>query len=94
MLTRDDRVNPRSNVVVTELENHHKVLLHLDTKQYYSLNPTGVHIWTLLAPERTLGEVSQALTDAFDVSAERAEQSVLALVSQLHAEKLVDRIDG
>lgn len=89
MLTMADRATPNSDVVMTELEGE-AVLLHLDTKHYYSLNATGLHIWKWLGPDRTLGEISERLQGKFDVTLDKAQESVLRLVSALQAEKLVD----
>ena len=94
MLTETGRVQTAADVVLTELETQDGVLLHLTTKQYYSLNPTGVHIWKLLDPARTLAEVSAALTERYEVTPERAVESVLALANELHAERLIEAVDG
>ncbi len=94
MLTETDRVRPVSDIVMTELETEDAVLLNLTTKQYFSLNPTGVHIWHLLGPDRTLAEVGTALVQRFDVAPEQAGRSVIALVNQLYSEKLIERVDG
>ena len=48
MITLDTRVRPDDDVVDTELEGGEMVLLHLLTKQYYSLNVTGIRIWQAL----------------------------------------------
>ncbi len=93
MLTETDRVRPVSDVVMTELETKDAVLLNLTTKQYFSLNPTGAHIWHLLGPDRTLAEVGTALVQRFDVTQEQAGRSVMALVNQLYTEKLVEMAD-
>jgi hypothetical protein len=92
MLTLEDRVNPNTEVVLTELEGDEAVLLHLVTKHYYSLNATGLHIWKLLAPERTLGEVSERLRVEFDITPDKAKESVLRLANELYTEKLVDLV--
>ena len=93
MLDRADRVIPHAEVVVTELDGDEAVLLHLDTKQYFSLNATGYFIWKQLGSERRLGDVAEALCTHYDVSPEQAETSVLTLVEQLYNEHLVSRAD-
>lgn len=94
MLTMDDRVRPNPEVVVTELDGNEAVLLHLDTKLYFSLNSTGLWLWKRFTEERNLKEVSEQLQREFDVTQEKAEQSVLELAQQLHAEELLDVIPG
>jgi hypothetical protein len=92
MLTLEDRASPNADVVLTELEGDEAVLLHLGTKHYYSLNPTGLRIWKLLSPERTLGEASERLRAEFDITSDKARESVLRFANELYAEKLVDRV--
>ena len=41
----DEKVRPHAQVVDTKLDDGEIVLLHLDSKTYYSLNPTGERIW-------------------------------------------------
>lgn len=85
-------VNPE--VVVTELNNDEAVLLHLDTKLYYSLNTTGLWIWKRIGEGQTLGDISHRLQDEFEVTPEKAHESVLSLATQLRKEKLIDVIDA
>jgi hypothetical protein len=65
------------------------VLLHLESKTYYSLNVTGTHIWQALKQGASLSEVSRQLQARFEVEPERADRSVLALVAELLAHQLV-----
>ena len=89
MLAMTNKANPNSNVIVTELDGE-AVLLHLDTKMYYSLNATGLFIWRLLSPEHTLADISEKLRAAHAISAEKARASVSNLIHSLQSEKLVD----
>jgi hypothetical protein len=82
-------VTPLSDVVCTELQNGEAVLLHLDTQKYYSLNETGLRIWHLAGQGLTVEEISQALEAQYEVSLDRAQQSVTNLVTSLAAENLV-----
>lgn len=93
MLTIDDKAQPNSDVIVTELDDNEAVLLHLDSKLYFSLNETGLRIWKLLNQGSNLREISEQLYDEFDVSREKAEQCVITLANQLYAEQLVDIIN-
>lgn len=93
MLTIDDKAQPNSDVIVTELDDNEAVLLHLDSKLYFSLNETGLRIWKLLNQGSNLREISEQLYDEFDVSREKAEQCVITLANQLYTEQLVDIIN-
>jgi len=93
MVTWDRQVHPHPEVVDTELDTAETVLLHLESTTYYSLNTTGTRIWQGLKRGWTLQEISQQLQVEFAVEAERANQSVLALVHELCAQQLVQRLD-
>jgi hypothetical protein len=85
----DARVRPHADVVDTELGAQETVLLHLSTKLYFSLNPTGTRIWTGLKRHHPLEAISRQLQDEFDVDAEQAADSVVSLVTELEREGLV-----
>lgn len=88
MLTTEGKVKAHPEVVDTVLPNQDVVLLHLGTKQYYTLNETASVVWQLLGQGLTIREVGQNLEDAFDVTLEEAQLSVLELVAELVTERL------
>lgn len=94
MLDLNCRIKPDPEVVMTELEGKEAVLLHLGTKAYYTLNETGLYIWQMLSNDITPGEICKKLPEEFDVSPEKAEESVLKLIGELINEKLVRIEDG
>jgi Coenzyme PQQ synthesis protein D (PqqD) len=93
MLGPNDKLKPDPEVVVTELENEDTVLLHLGTKMYYTLNETGVRIWQMLRSGLRIAEISDRLQAEFEVTPEKAKESVMNLVNELINEKLVE-IEG
>ena len=52
------------------------VALHLGSRQYFTVNETGVTILDALKQPRTLAELVAAVTEEYDVTSEAAEQSV------------------
>ncbi len=88
-----NKIKPDPDVVVTELEDKEAVLLHLGTKTYFTLNETGLRIWQLMNSGLTPGEISARLPEEFDVSPEKAKESVKNLISELITEKLVKVVD-
>lgn len=95
MIELNQKVQPDTDVVITELEEGKEaVLLHLGTKAYFTLNETGLRIWELLSGGFTLDETGEKLLEEFDVSREKSRESVLALVRELVHEKLVKVLDG
>ncbi len=87
----DDKISPSSEVVDTTLNDGEVVLLHLESKMYYSLNSTGEQIWRGLKEGVSLNEISQRLQDEFDVSEQDADRSVVDLVNELCEQKLALR---
>lgn len=87
----DDKISICSDVVDTTLNEGEVVLLHLESKMYYSLNPSGERIWRGLKEGLSLREISRRLQDEFDVAEPEAERSVLDLVNELCDQKLALR---
>lgn len=90
MLELNQRIKPDPDVIVTELEGKEAVLLHLGTKMYFTLNETGLRIWQMLSSGLTPGEISDGLLREFDISPEKARESVLNLINELIGEKLAN----
>ena len=64
-------------------------ILALDTGIYYSIDPIGGRIWSLLQEPRTVGEIRDALLERYDVSEEQCERDVLAFLEQMAGAGLV-----
>ena len=94
MIELNQNIKPDPEVVVTELEDGKEaVLLHLGTKSYFTLNETGLIIWQKLDNGVAPGEVCKQLANEFDISSEKAKESVLDLIQELINEKLVTVIN-
>jgi hypothetical protein len=93
-MTLDHQVRPHPDVVDTELDGEETVVLHLESKQYYSLNPTGTRIWQGLKRGLNLSDISEQLQKEFAVDTFRAESSVLMLVEELAQQRLVVPVAG
>jgi len=89
MVGLNHKVEPDTDVVITELEGNEAVLLHLETKMYFTLNETGLCIWQMLSGGLANGEISEKIQEEFDVTPEKAKESVLNLIHELITEKLV-----
>ena len=84
----DQKVRTHAEVVDTTLDDGEIVLLHLQSKTYYSLNPTGERIWQGLKEGLSLREISRRLQEEFDVNEENADRSVLDLINELCEQNL------
>ena len=93
MKTLDPKLKVHPQVVDTKLDEGEVVLLHLDSKIYYSLNPTGERIWQGVKDGLMPKEISRQLQEEFDVDAERAIRSVHELINEFSQQKLVQVLD-
>lgn len=92
MMDQDQPFKTHPKVVVTELEGENEsILLHLETKRYYTLNETGVRIWQLLADGHTADEITHKLCAEYEMSIKSAEKSVSNLIRKLLEEKLLSQ---
>lgn len=80
---------PHPSVVCTVLDDG-GVLLHLDTKYYYSVNSTGMAFWTLL--ESGSADPASDLSSRYPSEGEAAS-SIQAFLDELTREQLVQRSD-
>ena len=83
---------PSPQVLFTELDDGTGVLLHLDTKFYFTLNRTAVFVWKALGSRA--GESRRALaeeiTRAFRVELDAAERDLGLLLEELLADGLAE----
>jgi len=84
----DQNVRPHAQVVDTKLDDGEMVLLHLESKTYYSLNPTGERIWHGLKKGWNLKQISGRLQEEFEIDEENADISVLDFVKELCEQNL------
>jgi len=82
---------PHPAVVYTPLDETEAILLHLDTKLYYTLNETGRRIWELAAAGQAPEAIAAALSAEFDVTVEHAEARARSLIEDLARERLLLR---
>ena len=68
----------------------------LNTKNgvYYSLNPVGATIWSLIQEPRSVGDVCEALVTQYDVERDRCEHDTIAVLQQLAENELIDVVDA
>lgn len=77
-------------VVFTDL-GEGAVLLHGDTKFFYSLDHVGAAVWRLLDTTRGLDGLVQALAAEFEVAPETVRSSVIGFLDELEREQLATR---
>lgn len=84
-------IERNQDVVLTELQDGTGVLLHLQTRFYFTLNATGVQAWKLLGSGvRDASELARQLAAAFPgTDPARVRADVEALLADLARESLV-----
>ncbi len=84
------RIHP--SVLFTDLEDGTSVLLHLDSKFYYTLNESGTAIWRALMEQEgaTAGELAHALAPAsFEVDPSELENDIVEMFQGMVAEQIL-----
>ena len=67
------------------------VVVHTGTKRYYSLNPTGARIWTLLETTGDLNEAAAMIVTEYGLPLGEATRAVADLTDGLLAAGLIRR---
>ena len=82
------QIKQHPDVVYTDLVDG-AVLLHLETRTYYSLNEVGAAIWRLLDSAESREDLAQRLTAEYEVEKGQAESSVSEFIQELERDQLV-----
>ena len=82
-----------ADVVHKEIESK-GVLLNLESGNYYTVNHTGLFVWSLLEHARPLKEILETVQSHFSVEPDRAATDIQTLVETMQAEGLVKLSDG
>jgi len=65
------------------------VILSLKKGVYYSLNPCGNRIWSLIQEPVKVGKIRDTLLKEYNIDKETCENDLLSLLSDLNTEGLV-----
>jgi Coenzyme PQQ synthesis protein D (PqqD) len=76
-------------VIYTPLDATEAILLHLETKRYYTLNETGRRIWELASSGQPAEEIGTALAAEYEVTPESAGEKARLLMADLTRERLL-----
>jgi hypothetical protein len=82
---------PHPAVIFTPLNDGEAVLLHMDSKLYYSLNGSGSFMWQLLESKAAGSEalLVKRLCETFQIPLETAQADVREFVGDLVREGLL-----
>jgi hypothetical protein len=65
-------------------------ILNIKSGVYYSLDPVGARIWSLIHEPRAVAEIQNAIANEYDVERERCARDVIVLLEELHAQGLIE----
>jgi Coenzyme PQQ synthesis protein D (PqqD) len=82
---------PNPQVLFTEIDDGSGVLLHLDTKFYYTLNPTAVVVWKALRDGKgvDVDAIASRIVADFRVELDVARRDVTVVLDDLLADGLL-----
>lgn len=70
------------------------VILSMRDGMYYGLDAVGARVWELLQQPRTVGELRDAIVDAFEVDPARCESDLIELLRDMAGRGLVQLDHG
>ena len=70
------------------------VLMDGETGECYSLNEVAARVWTLIAQPMSVGAICADLEIQYEVTAAQCRDEVLALLDDLHQDRLIVLSEG
>jgi len=92
MISKDTIVVVSKELAAADLGDD-VAILNITNGVYYSLNPVGARIWSLIQEPRSVRDVCTTLVAQYDVDTDRCEQDAIALLQQLAENELIDVVD-
>lgn len=86
---RPERVVRIAERVIFRPVGDELVLLDSRSGTYYGLDPTGMRVWELIAEGASLGAIVETMLGELDVTRERLEADIDALIADLERRGLV-----
>jgi hypothetical protein len=65
-------------------------ILNIKSGVYYSLDPVGARVWSLIQKPREVAEIQNVIASEYDVEPERSARDVVALLEALRAQGLIE----
>ena len=87
-ITPNTHIAKDTSQVIDRIVDGEALVIHLQSGEYFSLNPVGTRIWELLSGEQTLGQIADVLVQEYDVTREQAQADIITLAADLIRERL------
>lgn len=81
------------DTVFTRLAEEEAVVLDLNTQRYFSINETGILIWTAMAEPVDLDEILDSLVRIYDIDRDELSRYVHMFLDKMMASNLVLKAD-
>ena len=78
-------------VIASDFDGHEGLLLDTGTQRYYKLNETATFLWAEIDKGRTVAAMIASLCGEYDVEERKARESVVAALSRLESQGLIQR---
>jgi hypothetical protein len=88
-LRRSSRV-ARNNEVLHASAGEELVMMSIEAGNYYGLDPIGRRIWEIIGEPQTVSGICARLIAEYDVPPEVCECEVLAFLSELAEQRIID----
>ncbi|MDQ0170846.1 lasso peptide biosynthesis PqqD family chaperone [Paenibacillus tundrae] len=92
-IQEQDRFVQKEGHLVSDMGGE-KVMMSIQSGRYYNLGSTGGHIWELIAEERTLAELVDALASEYEIDPEICRAQVVQFLEHLTREGLINVTRG
>jgi hypothetical protein len=80
---------PYGHVVFTEFDGGDGILVDLNAKKYFQMNPTATLVWRALAAGRPHDEIVCEMISEYEVETEQATRSLERLLAHLRDFNLI-----
>ncbi|MBR2566365.1 MAG: lasso peptide biosynthesis PqqD family chaperone [Paenibacillus sp.] len=85
----NDVISRKEGNLVSDMGGE-KVMMSIASGKYYNLGSTGGRIWELIAEQRKLDELIEALAVEYDIQPEQCREQVVPFLEHLSREGLID----
>jgi Coenzyme PQQ synthesis protein D (PqqD) len=80
-----------NNDVISRQVGDERVLVHLQSNEMYSLNPTGARAWELLSEGHDEEAIAATLSDEYGIDRAEAHRELETLLDEFERHNLVER---
>jgi hypothetical protein len=89
MVSLETRIRPNDEEVIGKVMDGEAILINLATGCYYAIPDVGGLIWRAIEDHCSLAEIAGRVSDAYEVSPDRARTDVLELAGALMEQRVV-----